>query len=264
MQFSYPNNKQALLFFLRIIGLIALFAVPYALIRVFLMDAQTLSVFDSYYFYTSKILSQLLLFFWAVKQIRKTGNYDIRKELNFSLSWNWFYGFAGMVALIFIVEPLETMLPLTPYFNQHFSNLIKLPYLSLLYIVILTPFIQEFIFRGIILRGLLRNHSVIQSLVLSTVLFSLFHTSFMQMALAIPIGLFIAYIYWQTRSLALCILLHSFNNSAAYIILLLTGKVQSLESLIANTSLYLILYLLAASAVSISLLQIYKLNDRRP
>ncbi len=262
MQLYYPDKKQAVLLFVRLIALILLFLAPYALVRLFVSKADFLTIFDSYYFYTIKILSQVVVFLWAVKQIRKTSLYDFKREFNFLLTKSWFFGFLGIIALIFIIEPLETRLPSTSYFQNHFVNLIKLPYASFAFIVIFSPFTEEFIFRGVILRGLLRNHSAPVAIVVSTLLFSLFHITILQASLAFIIGLYIAYVYWQTRSLALCILLHSFNNSAAYIILLLTGKVQSLEGLIANTKLYLIIYLIAASLVSISVLQIYKLNDR--
>ena len=89
------------------------------------------------------------------------------------------------------------------------------PVVALLLVVVLAPIGEEFLFRGIILRGLLERLRPWSAIGLSTALFAVMHLNPWQVPAAVGFGVLCGWVYRRTRSLALCILLHLLNNAAA-------------------------------------------------
>jgi len=88
---------------------------------------------------------------------------------------------------------------------------------SFVAIVIAAPVIEEFVFRGIILDGLLRKHSPIKSILISSILFGVVHLNPWQFISALILGAFSGWVYYRTRKLILSILIHSVNNLIGFI-----------------------------------------------
>lgn len=89
------------------------------------------------------------------------------------------------------------------------------PFESLLLVFttcILAPILEEFIFRGIILRGLLESYSKKFSILISSVIFAIVHLSPSQILGAFIFGLFFGLVYSKTRSLGYTIILHFLAN----------------------------------------------------
>jgi len=84
---------------------------------------------------------------------------------------------------------------------------------SVISVCIIAPFIEEMLFRGIILRSFLENYSVSSSIVLSSLLFALFHLTISQLPVAFIAGCLFAWLYVKTRSLWPSILAHFLYNS---------------------------------------------------
>ena len=83
---------------------------------------------------------------------------------------------------------------------------------SILLSCIYAPFIEEMMYRGIILNGLLKKYSAKVALISSSLIFGFMHFSFLQSINAFFIGLIIGYIFIKTKSLYLCIFIHFCNN----------------------------------------------------
>jgi membrane protease YdiL (CAAX protease family) len=83
---------------------------------------------------------------------------------------------------------------------------------SFIFICIIAPFTEEVLFRGIILNGFLKNYSVNHAIILSAVLFALFHFTIVQLPVAFIMGCFLGWLYVQTGSLALSIFAHALYN----------------------------------------------------
>ncbi len=101
--------------------------------------------------------------------------------------------------------------------NNQISNPFNANILNLFSILIFAPVIEEFLFRGIILKGLLSSYSTIKSISISSVFFSLVHINFvnfnyLQVLLALNIGFFLGWIYYRSNNLILCIILHGLTN----------------------------------------------------
>ena len=94
--------------------------------------------------------------------------------------------------------------------------------ITLLLVIVNAPFFEEIIFRGIILDGLSKRHSYKKSIIMSALFFGLYHLNMIQFGSAFVLGLFFAYVYLNTKSLKLCMLLHFVNNGFAMIVSYIT------------------------------------------
>ena len=83
----------------------------------------------------------------------------------------------------------------------------------LLFACIAAPVLEEMLFRGVILRGFLRQYSRTFAILWSSTLFGIAHLNLYQMMTAIAIGIVAGWLYERCRSLWPCILLHATYNS---------------------------------------------------
>jgi membrane protease YdiL (CAAX protease family) len=85
--------------------------------------------------------------------------------------------------------------------------------------VLVAPFCEEIFFRGFFFQGLRLRINVWAAIVLSAIIFGLAHGDSGSLALLIVIGLLLAVLRWQTRSIWPGMALHMLNNAlGAYII----------------------------------------------
>lgn len=78
--------------------------------------------------------------------------------------------------------------------------------------VILAPFFEELVYRGIILNGMLKKYSPKKAIVVSSLIFGFMHLNLPQGLNAFIIGLIIGTVYYFTKSLYICMLMHAANN----------------------------------------------------
>jgi hypothetical protein len=81
---------------------------------------------------------------------------------------------------------------------------------------VLGPICEELLFRGVLLKGLLRNYRPAVAIGQSALLFGIIHLNPAQSVGAFVIGLVLGWLYYRTHSLALCIGLHMLNNMLAF------------------------------------------------
>ena len=85
-------------------------------------------------------------------------------------------------------------------------------------VCIFAPLVEELVFRGAILRALLKtaqSHWV--AITVSAVLFSAVHLNPIQMPHAFCVGLILGWMYYRTSSLIPGIMMHWVNNTVAYV-----------------------------------------------
>lgn len=80
-------------------------------------------------------------------------------------------------------------------------------------LVIVAPLTEELLFRGLLLRGFLMRYSQWRAIVLSSLLFAVFHFNPWQFTGALTLGIFFAWIAVRTGSLFLPLLGHALNNA---------------------------------------------------
>lgn len=85
-------------------------------------------------------------------------------------------------------------------------------------VIILAPLCEEFLCRGMMLRGMLEHISPTKAILWSAFLFALLHLNPWQAIPAFALGAFFGWVYWKSRSIWLVIFLHFVNNFSAMII----------------------------------------------
>ena len=90
---------------------------------------------------------------------------------------------------------------------------------AVLALVVVAPFTEELLFRGIILRGFLNRYKVSEAIMVSALLFGVIHLNIFQFLGAFFIGILFAWWFVKTRSLLPCIFGHVLNN--AFIVILI-------------------------------------------
>jgi uncharacterized protein len=81
-----------------------------------------------------------------------------------------------------------------------------------LFSCVAAPVLEEMLFRGVILRGFLRQYSRTFAILWSATLFGIAHLNLYQMATALVLGIVSGWLYERCRSLWPCILLHAAYN----------------------------------------------------
>jgi len=121
----------------------------------------------------------------------------------------------GSVVLSEIDNLLRTVVPVSPSMAEFFENVSieEAGVLgSLFLLVIVAPFTEEFLFRGLILRGLLHHHSAKWAIAISALLFGLFHGNPWQGIPATIGGLLLGWLTLETGTLWPALLIHATNN----------------------------------------------------
>ncbi|MBR5063642.1 MAG: CPBP family intramembrane metalloprotease, partial [Bacteroidales bacterium] len=88
---------------------------------------------------------------------------------------------------------------------------------SFLVTAIFAPIFEEWMCRGVILRGLLTKMKPGWAIVISALFFALIHFNPWQALNAFLIGVIMGYVYYKTGSLLLTMLIHFVNNGSAVI-----------------------------------------------
>ena len=146
--------------------------------------------------------------------------------------------------------------------NGNLSHLIS--------IVILAPLCEEFIFRGIIQRGMHKYYPPVVCISVAALLFGVTHLNLLQAIGGFLIGVFIGYIYYKTHNIWIAILVHFINNGSSYLTALLLPEecatmnfTEMLEYYhISNANSVYMTFIIAN--VVISILCIYLLNKYLP
>lgn len=117
-----------------------------------------------------------------------------------------------------VISPIVNSLPMPEFMKKIFLELANQNGMfSFISIVIAAPIMEELIFRGIILNGLLRRYSPVKSIIISSILFGIVHLNPWQFIGASIFGLFSGWVYYRTGKLTLSIIIHSVNNLFAFI-----------------------------------------------
>ena len=129
---------------------------------------------------------------------------------------------AGLATLCIsvLIEPLTSFIPMPDSIKRIFEMLLSDSPLvdSLISITILAPLCEEFLCRGMMLRGMLEHISPAKAILWSAFIFAVIHLNPWQAIPAFAIGTFFGWLYWRTRSIWLVIFLHFVNNSTSMLL----------------------------------------------
>lgn len=185
-----------------------------------------------------------------------------RKQITFKQFWSrggelrlktWVL----LLLLLFIFEFGINIL-LSKYIGYHLkptdniSNPLNMIWMAIGALV-LAPFCEEIIFRGMILRGFLSNYSAAKAVIYSAIIFCAIHIYPTLLLGALFLGLFLGYVFYLTKSLLPGMVFHAIANFSAlfmgYILFTLHGK-SHIEMVYGTPTLWI---MLASSAACITI-----------
>jgi hypothetical protein len=127
-------------------------------------------------------------------------------------------------------------------------------------VVVVAPVVEELIFRGVIMHGLMRNYSKFTAIFFSGLLFALFHLNPWQFPATFVLGLILGWIMIRTRNILLCIGGHALNN--LLVLLTITWAQQIKDSPLASLSVFAVL-VISLAMVSGALLLMTLVSRRK-
>ncbi len=179
-------------------------AIIYLLYNIFDFDIEDYQL-TTYIFLISSLTLIIILFLYNIKN----------KEYRIKVNFNGFNLLPKTVLLLLIYQ----ILILAPLQNAFLESNKRDNFTLLFFLnaILISPIIEETIFRGFILRGLLIKHKPIYAITFSMLLFSITHLnvaqiSFVQLLTPIYTGVLLGYLFYKTNNLLLSITTHSISN----------------------------------------------------
>ena len=119
------------------------------------------------------------------------------------------------IAAGFVSEPFASLLPDMPeYLKQALEAMTGGPlWACLISVSVMAPLFEEWLCRGLVLRGLLKKMGPAWAIVVSAAFFAVLHMNPWQAVAAFVLGLLFGYVYYRTGSLKLTMLMHCVNNT---------------------------------------------------
>lgn len=150
------------------------------------------------------------------------------------------------------IYPLVSLLPDSEVLNET-SELLEH---NMLYLIIsacfYAPLVEEVVFRGIVLGGLLKKYSPKIALPISAFLFAFAHLNLQQGINAFLLGLVLGYIYYKTKSIYLTIFGHFCNNVLAFLVYIPSGTTGLILNIIISTIICIPLIVLIKKKINLT------------
>lgn len=155
---------------------------------------------------------------------------------------------------------LEKVLPAPAWFIELFTRIFDNDYGiwgAVVKVAIIAPIVEEMIFRGIIMHGLMRNYSPFTAVSVSALMFALFHLNPWQFPATFILGILLGILMLRTRNIILCILGHAINNGLVLFSVYYLEAVQQTDSISGSDTRSLIF---SAAIASVMLVLIFLLS----
>ncbi|MDN5204181.1 type II CAAX endopeptidase family protein [Fulvivirgaceae bacterium BMA10] len=158
--------------------------------------------------------------------------------------------------LIGIIMPIGSLIPIPEVLKESFATLAgQTGIFTFILMVIAAPVLEELLFRGIILDGLLKRYSPVKSILISALLFGIVHLNPWQFVTGFTMGILIGWVYSKNKCVLTSIIMHASVNLTAYVLRIFLDREQHLSGTLTEiyggaTNLTLII---AASIVVISI-----------
>jgi membrane protease YdiL (CAAX protease family) len=131
------------------------------------------------------------------------------------------------MAMAFLADSLNILMPEAPeWFEKAMEQIMDAPvWITLISVSVFAPLFEEWLCRGMVLRGLLQNTDPVSAILVSAAFFAVLHMNPWQALPAFLLGILFGYVYYKTGSLKLTMLMHCVNNTMAVVF----SKIPSLE-----------------------------------
>ena len=154
----------------------------------------------------------VVVFLWA--KWSEVSRHWIRKRPWVTLFWCVVAALGAIIPSVWLQEHM----PELPNLAEDAFDMILKDRWGYVSVGLLAPLAEELVFRGAILRALLRWCSKPWvGIVLSALLFAVAHMNPAQLPHAFLIGLLLGWMYYRTDSIVPCVVYHWVNNTVAYV-----------------------------------------------
>ena len=140
-----------------------------------------------------------------------------------------------------MLDYLLSLMPNLPNIMEQTFDTLQAGWLGILCVAVFGPILEELLFRGAITRALLKKYNPTKAIILSALVFGIFHINPVQVVSATLIGLLLAWIYYKTASLIPCILIHILNNSLSVYMSLTYPEVETTKELFSGNTFYFVI-----------------------
>ena len=156
----------------------------------------------------------------------------------------WLYPMiiVSTLALILPLEQASSWVPMPKAVQKFFENSFTKDVFSVIALTVAAPIMEEILCRGIILRGLLKNYSPCNAILISAIFFGAIHLNPWQAIPAFFGGLFLGWVYYKTRSIIPGMIIHATINITATVLLFQPRDQQDISNLL-GTHYYIIAFI---------------------
>lgn len=223
---NYPSFSKAFLLLLLLVFLQIVFGIIASVITR-MMDLQ-IPIGEPTIIAVGNLLSLSIIIVWGRK--KREEDCEIFYQLK-SFKPRFFFplillALGLMIVLSECANLVVYYFPPPQYLNTLFFNLFSGGLVSFIAAGVIGPFLEEVLFRGLILRGFLARYNTKRAIVLSSLLFAVFHLNIYQLLPAFILGIFLSWVFIKLNSLWPCIFFHAFYNS----IFVVTSTLVRLEA----------------------------------
>ena len=152
--------------------------------------------------------------------------YNVRRSKTKANSFNLSIGNKRIIPFLFITSialligiagPISRLIPVPESMKESILQIAgQTGFWTFILMVISAPVLEELIFRGIMLEGLLKKYTPATSIIISSVLFGIAHLNPWQLVSGLIIGIFSGWVYYKTRSLVPSVIIHAAANLSGF------------------------------------------------
>lgn len=229
-------------------------------------------VFDKYMMLVSYPISFIPPMLYASAQSRKNEFFDPCCPLDSSWFGRYNAVFMALISIIctfaitFLGDTATIFMPPMPQWMEDTLKVVMsdMPvWAGFISVAIFAPIFEEWLCRGIILRGLLTKMKPCWAILISALFFAVIHMNPWQGIPAMIFGLVSGYIYFKTGSLKLTMLMHFTNNATAFII----SHIDSLKEFdtlyqVLDHGVYAVLFALAIGIIAATIVLLRRVPTR--
>jgi len=211
----YPTIKHAILLCLLLLGIQLGLGLIIGVLQYIFNISENSPIAGVLYILTS-VISFVIVLLIGFKKTKQNFN-EVFKINNVSF-FLWIATIVFSIGFVILSSELDNIfyyfLPMPEWFTGLFGTLMvgQPLIISIIYIGLVAALSEELFFRGLILDGFSRNYSKSKAIIVSAILFGIIHLNPWQFISAFIMGLIMAWILIESKSIWLCIYFHLFNN----------------------------------------------------
>jgi membrane protease YdiL (CAAX protease family) len=212
---AYPTIKKAIILCLILLGIQTLAGAVLALILEYSEVDNRKLIEDMVTMYVNLTAFVAVLIIGYKESNKKFNEIFKFKKVPLKL---WIAVIVFMFGFVIVASEIDNLLnfvlPMPGFMIEIFKSMLSSDYLiiSIIMVGIMPAFLEEMLFRGMILDGFKENYSPKKAILVSALLFGLAHLNPWQFVTSFIIGLIMAWIALKTESILPCIYMHLFNN----------------------------------------------------